>query len=60
PAWSDIRDFVMKIGERDQWETEVSHADGRRLHVQMSPVVAGSTMIRFTALDTAPVSSSVA
>ncbi|MEO0503123.1 MAG: PAS-domain containing protein, partial [Pseudomonadota bacterium] len=60
PAWSDIRDFVMKIGERAQWDTEVAHADGRKLHVQMSPVVAGSTMIRFSVPDPAPVSTSVA
>ena len=60
PAWSDIRDFVMKIGERAQWDTEVTHADGRKLHVQMSPVVAGSTMIRFSVPDPAPVSTSVA
>ena len=50
----------MKIGERAQWDTEVAHADGRKLHVQMSPVVAGSTMIRFSVPDPAPVSTSVA
>ena len=60
PAWSDIRDFVMKIGERAPWDTEVEHIDGRSLHVQLSPVVAGATMIRFTVLATVPVSPTAA
>ena len=60
PAWSDIRDFVMKIGDRTQWETEVSHIDGRKLHVILSPVVAGATMIRFSVLQAEPVSPAIA
>ena len=60
PAWSDIRDYVMRIGERSQWETEVEHIDGRKLQVQLFPVVAGATMIRFAVLNPAPVSDPVA
>ena len=48
PAWSDIRDYVLRIGDRAQWDTEVRLKDGSKLLVQVSPLVAGSTMMRFT------------
>ncbi len=60
PAWADIRDFVMRIGERAQWDTEVQQIDGRRMRVYLSPVVAGATMIRFTVTEPVPVSTPAA
>lgn len=47
PAWGDIRDFVMKIGERAPWDTAVRRKDGPAMNVQITPIVAGSTLVRF-------------
>lgn len=48
PAWGDIRDFVMKLGERAAWDALVQHDQKGTLHVQVSPIVSGATVIRFT------------
>ncbi|MEO0402794.1 MAG: PAS-domain containing protein [Pseudomonadota bacterium] len=52
PAWGDMRDFVMKLGERAAWDAQVKHNDRGTLDVLLSPIVSGATVIRFT--ETAP------
>ncbi len=47
PAWGDIRDFVMRIGDRASWETQLTWADGRVLVAKVAPIASGATMIRF-------------
>ncbi|WP_299045150.1 PAS-domain containing protein [uncultured Tateyamaria sp.] len=52
PAWGDMRDFVMKFGERAAWEVDVKHRDLGKLRTQVSPIVSGATVIRFMELQT--------
>ena len=58
PAWGDMRDFVMKIGERASWEADVSHLTDGPFHVRLSPIASGATVIRFT--EGAPASATSA
>jgi len=48
PAWGDMRDFVMKIGERASWEADVSHLTEGPFLARLSPIASGATVIRFT------------
>lgn len=47
PSWGDMRDFVMKIGERAPWEAEVQHLSQGKFMVKLSPIASGATVIRF-------------
>ena len=48
PAWGDMRDFVMKIGERASWDARVVHLNYGPYIAQVSPITSGATLIRFT------------
>lgn len=48
PAWGDMRDFVMKIGDRAPWDAQVHHITKGPLLAQISPIVSGATVIRFS------------
>lgn len=48
PAWGDMRDFVMTLGERVSWDARVHHVSKGAYTVQLSPVASGATVIRFT------------
>ncbi|WP_299770423.1 PAS-domain containing protein [uncultured Tateyamaria sp.] len=54
PAWGDMRDFVMKVGERAPWEAEVQHKNSGAIRAQISPIVSGATVIRFSELVDQP------
>lgn len=54
PAWGDIRDFVMKLGERAAWDAEVQHRNRGPIRAQISPIVSGATVIRFSELVRKP------
>lgn len=47
PAWGDIRDFVMKVGERVQWESRIIGADGCDYDCVVKPIALGATVVRF-------------
>jgi PAS domain-containing protein len=47
PAWADIRDYVMKIGERDQWDCRMSWKDGSEFDCVIKPIALGATMLLF-------------
>jgi len=47
PAWGDMRDFVMKLGERAAWDAELTHNENGTLVAQMSPIASGATVFRF-------------
>ena len=53
PAWADMRDFVMKVGERATWEAEVNHMRDGPYTVRLSPIASGATVIRFAIKDSA-------
>ncbi|MEX0370363.1 MAG: PAS-domain containing protein [Tateyamaria sp.] len=57
PAWGDIRDFVMKLGERASWDAQVKHHQTGTLHIQISPIASGATVIRFAEPDVQSVPS---
>lgn len=47
PAWADIRDFVMKVGERVQWECHMEWKCGGEFGCMIKPVALGATMLVF-------------
>lgn len=47
PAWADIRDYVMKVGERVQWDCRMSWKDGNEFDCVIKPVALGATMLLF-------------
>ena len=47
PAWGDMRDFVMKVGERAPWEADIKHVKKGPYVVRLSPIASGATVIRF-------------
>ena len=47
PAWGDIREFVMKLGERAPWEADIIHHTDGPFTVRLSPIASGATVIRF-------------
>lgn len=47
PLWSDIKDFIGTIGDKEGWQAEARLLDGRLLHCRIDPVFGGSTMLTF-------------
>lgn len=58
PAWADIRDFVMKIGERVQWDCQMSWKDGEKFECVVKPVALGATMLVFERVQVAVIPAS--
>ncbi|RPE64738.1 PAS domain-containing protein [Pacificibacter maritimus] len=48
PIWGDVRDFVGRIGERNEWESTTRLWDGRRVHCRFVPLANGQTLSGFT------------
>jgi PAS domain-containing protein len=48
PAWGDMRDYVMKIGDRAPWDAQIHHQTKGAFLAQVSPIVSGATVIRFS------------
>lgn len=47
PAWGEVRDFIMKLGERAPWETTVTRNDGAVLMLRVAPIASGAASLRF-------------
>lgn len=47
PAWADIRDFVMKVGDRAEWDCQMSWKDQTKFECSVRPVALGATMLQF-------------
>ncbi|MEO9822015.1 MAG: PAS-domain containing protein [Paracoccaceae bacterium] len=47
PAWGDIREFVMKIGDRATWDTWIERKNGVKIFVTVAPIASGATVVRF-------------
>jgi hypothetical protein len=47
PAWGDMRDFVMRMGDRAAWDANVIHLKDGPFNVRLSPVNSGATVVRF-------------
>ncbi len=50
PAWGDMRDYVMKIGDRAPWNATITHLVQGKFNAQVSPIASGATVIQFTEL----------
>ncbi|WP_299619249.1 PAS-domain containing protein [uncultured Tateyamaria sp.] len=59
PAWGDMRDYVMKLGDRAPWDARVHHLAKGEFVAQVSPIVSGATVIRFTEVVEAPMPAKV-
>ncbi|MEP4196254.1 MAG: PAS-domain containing protein [Aliishimia sp.] len=51
PVWGDLRDFVVDYSERTNWSAEVETIDGKTLFLDATPLVSGTTMVRFRISD---------
>ena len=47
PAWADIRDFVMRVGDRTEWDCEMLWKDQTKFECSVKPVALGATMLQF-------------
>lgn len=57
PVWSDIRDFVLDMGDRAGWSDGARLRDGRQVTCRIVPLSGGATMVAFAvaaARDRAP------
>jgi PAS domain-containing protein len=48
PIWTELRDFVGTMGERDKWEETAVLDDGRQIECVAKPIPGGMTMVTFT------------
>ncbi|WP_299152997.1 PAS-domain containing protein [uncultured Tateyamaria sp.] len=55
PAWGDMRDYVMKLGERAAWDAQITHQTKGPLQVYLHPIASGATVIRFAVIAPQPV-----
>lgn len=53
PVLADIRDFVLELGDRSAWSADLKAKTGEHLFVEAVPMVSGTTMVRFTAVNPA-------
>lgn len=51
PIWSDLREFVLTMRDRHEWETELILKSGETLRCVVQPVAAGATLVRFNRPD---------
>lgn len=48
PVWSEVRDFVLDIGDRLAWSDVARLRDGRELACRIVPLSGGATMVAFS------------
>jgi PAS domain-containing protein len=53
PAWADIRDFVMKVGKRVEWDCRIKWRDGEEFICSIKPLALGATLVQFERIKTA-------
>ena len=47
PMWTEMRDFVQRLGGRKAWSENAMLVDGRHLRCHAQPIAGGMTMVRF-------------
>lgn len=52
PVMKDIRDYVMRLGDRAELNTEFLLRDGCALQVSVQPLTSGATVLRFSETET--------
>ncbi len=48
PMWSDLRDSVTKVAEREAWDMPVCLKGQSPMNCRVVPIASGSTMVRFS------------
>ncbi|MDB5658561.1 MAG: domain containing protein [Cypionkella sp.] len=49
--WAEVEDYVATVGDRDCWRGEVRLLDGRLVACRFSPLIGGSTLATFRAMQ---------
>jgi PAS domain-containing protein len=47
PMWTEMRDFIQRMGGRKPWSETAMLDDGRHLRCHATPIAGGMTMVRF-------------
>lgn len=47
PMWTEMRDFIQRLGGRKPWSESAMLVDGRHLRCHALPIAGGMTMVRF-------------
>jgi PAS domain-containing protein len=47
PMWTEMRDFIQRLGSRKPWSENAMLIDGRHLRCHAIPIAGGMTMVRF-------------
>ena len=47
PMWTEMRDFLLRLGGRKPWSETAMLDDGRHLRCHATPIAGGMTMVRF-------------
>ena len=47
PLWNDIREFVSRVGAREEWTGTTRLWDGRRLTCRFAQLPSGQTLVGF-------------
>jgi PAS domain-containing protein len=47
PMWTEMRDFIQRLGSRKPWSENAMLVDGRHLRCHALPIAGGMTMVRF-------------
>lgn len=45
--WNDVREYIMRVGDRKRWRKIVKTEDGRTLGLTVEPISSGATVLRF-------------
>jgi hypothetical protein len=54
PVWGELRDFVGSLSKRAEWFDTIILRDGRMLHIRVSPLAGGMTLVGFLEKGKAP------
>lgn len=50
PIWGDVREFVMSLENRVEWDADLYHTSGRKLNCRVTPIGGSSTLVIFSDL----------
>ena len=54
PIWGELRDFIGSLSKRAEWFDTIVLRDGRMLHLRVSPLAGGMTLVGFLEKGKAP------
>jgi hypothetical protein len=48
PMWQDLRDSVMRLGDREEWSMPVCLKGQKPMQCKILPIASGATVVRFS------------